>query len=114
MTMAVVWLLEIPGLMATGGLLLVVIGLLIRIPIVIWGSTFILRWVTNYPGIVLLGVAVLAWTAAKMIVSEPVLEPWFATHEAVRYAVYGVLGPVVVGAGLHYQRRRPQGAAQAA
>ena len=170
MTLAVVWLLGIPGLMAAGGailvwiawkllkpqsgeghevkaaatfwgamqtiviadaamgldnvlavagaahgsFLLVVIGLLISIPIVIWGSTFILKWVTKYPWIVHLGVAVLAWTAAKMIVSEPVLEPWFATHEAVRFAVYGAVGLVVVGAGLYYQRRRPQGATQAA
>ena len=45
---------------AHGSFLLVVIGLLISIPIVIWGSTLILKWVERYPAIVYLGAAVLA------------------------------------------------------
>jgi YjbE family integral membrane protein len=48
---------------AQGSYLLVVLGLLISIPIVIWGSTLILKWVERFPAIVFLGAAVLAWTA---------------------------------------------------
>ena len=50
---------------------LVVLGLLISIPIVVWGSTLILKCIERFPAIVYAGSAVLAWTAAKMIVSEP-------------------------------------------
>jgi len=56
---------------AHGSYVLVVLGLLISIPIVIWGSTLILKWVERFPSIVYIFAAVLAWTAAKMMVSEP-------------------------------------------
>lgn len=54
-----------------GSYVLVVMGLLISIPVVIWGSTQILKLVERFPSITYLGAGVLAWTAAKMMVSEP-------------------------------------------
>src|SRR5882672_10204790 len=56
---------------AHGSILLVVLGLLISIPIVVWGSTLILRWIERFPGLLYIGGAVLAWTAAAMIADEP-------------------------------------------
>jgi len=61
---------------AHGSFLLVALGLLISIPIVVWGSTVILHWVERFPVIVQAGSAILAWTAAKMILSEPLLKTW--------------------------------------
>src|SRR5262245_14202617 len=49
---------------AHGSFLLVVLGLLISIPIVIWGSRLILVWVDRFPALVYIGAGVLAWTAA--------------------------------------------------
>ncbi len=82
---------------AHGDFRLVVIGLLISIPIVIWGSQIILKYVERYPGIVYVGGAVLAWTAAKMIVSEPLIGDYLAAYPALTAIVYmavigGVLG----------------------
>jgi len=65
---------------AQGDFLLVIIGLMISIPIVIWGSGLILRGVDRYPSIVYFGAAVLAWTAAKMISGEPLLAEFIAAH----------------------------------
>ncbi len=65
---------------AHGSYLLVVLGLLISIPIVIWGSTLILKWVERYPSIVYLGAAVLAWTAARMMIGEPMVQPVLDQH----------------------------------
>src|SRR6478735_2867639 len=58
---------------AHGSMLLVLIGLAVSIPIVIWGSTLVLKWVVRYPAILWLGAAVLGWTAAKMLASEPLV-----------------------------------------
>jgi YjbE family integral membrane protein len=52
---------------------LVVAGLLISIPIVVFGSTLVLKLVERFPIIIKLGAAMLAFTAARMIVSEPLL-----------------------------------------
>lgn len=81
---------------AQGSYLLVVLGLLISIPIVIWGSTLILKWVERYPSIVYVGAAVLAWTAARMMVGEPLVKPWvdaypWAAHLFTALVVGGVL-----------------------
>jgi len=51
---------------AQGSFVLVVMGLLISIPIVIWGSQLILKYVERFPAIVYVGSGVLAWTAVKM------------------------------------------------
>lgn len=45
---------------AKGSFLLVVLGMLISIPIVVWGSTLILRWVDRFPVMVYIGAGVLA------------------------------------------------------
>ncbi len=71
-----------------GSYALVVLGLLISIPIVIWGSTQILKLVERYPSVTYLGAAVLAWTAAKMMTSEPIVQEWHVfKNPAFEYAI---------------------------
>ena len=73
---------------AHGSMLLVVLGLVISIPIVVWGSQLILKMVDRYPVIITLGAAVLGWTAAKMIISEPLVEDWFQQQPVTKIALY--------------------------
>ena len=94
---------------AHGAFDLVIIGLLISVPIVVYGSTVVLRLVERFPAIIQLGAAVLAFTAAKMIVSEPLLTGIFGdAHRpmamameqiAARWAVYVAAVMGVLGAG---------------
>jgi len=73
---------------AHGSYVLVVLGLLISVPIVIWGSTLILKWVERFPAIVYLGAGVLAWTAAKMMVNEPLVKDALAGNGAAALLAY--------------------------
>jgi YjbE family integral membrane protein len=92
---------------AHGSFALVVFGLIISIPIVVWGSMLILKWIERYPWIVNVGVAVLAWTAAKMIVDEPLLKEYFASDRVAAYGVYvAVLAGVFAAGYLADSRRR--------
>ena len=91
---------------AKGSFVLVVLGLAISIPIMIWGSTMILKLVDRFPAIVYLGAGVLAWTAAVMIVHEPRLEPWLAAQPWLRIVIYVVVVVGVLGAGHLSKRRR--------
>ncbi|MDY0322538.1 MAG: TerC family protein [Candidatus Carbobacillus sp.] len=50
---------------------LVVLGLIISVPIMVWGSTFILKLITRFPFLITIGAAIIAWTAASMILEEP-------------------------------------------
>jgi YjbE family integral membrane protein len=82
---------------AHGSYLLVVLGLLISIPIVIWGSTLILKWVERFPVIVYVGAAVLAWTAAKMMMHEPLVQESFAAANGSASAITALAYIAVIG-----------------
>ncbi len=94
---------------AHGAMDLVIIGLLISVPIVVFGSQLVLKLVDRFPIIIKLGAAVLAFTAAKMIISEPLLNPVFDPPElvntAARWATYVVAIAGVLGAGYWAARK---------
>jgi YjbE family integral membrane protein len=90
---------------AHGDFSLVVIGLLISVPIVVWGSSVVLKLVDRFPAITYLGAGVLAYTAAHMIVGEPMLDAVFDPHLAARLAAYAVAIAGVLLAGWAAARR---------
>jgi len=67
---------------AHGSMDLVIFGLLASVPIMVFGSTLVLKLVERFPIIIQLGAAVLAWTAASMIAGEALLSDLFGTKEA--------------------------------
>ncbi|HZX84612.1 MAG TPA: TerC family protein [Reyranella sp.] len=69
---------------AYGSILLIVLGLAISVPIIIWGSQLVIKLVDRFPSVVLLGGAVLAWTGYSMVVREPLLDHWFEGHPATK------------------------------
>lgn len=82
---------------AHGAMDLVIIGLLISVPIVVFGSSVVLKLVERFPIIIQLGAAVLAFTAAKMILGEPLLSAFFEANASLSWlvtvlAVVGVCG----------------------
>jgi len=91
---------------AHGSFDLVVIGLLISVPIVVFGSSVVLKLVERFPIIIQLGSAVLAFTAAKMIVSEPILSDFYSADQAwARWTTYAVAVAGVLAAGWWVSRR---------
>lgn len=84
---------------AHGNLDLVVVGLLISVPIVVWGSSIVLKWIERFPVITYAGAGVLAFTASKMIVEEPLLDALYDPNLALRLATYVVLVVGVIAAG---------------
>ena len=94
---------------AHGAFDLVVIGLLISVPIVVFGSSVVLKLVERFPAIIQIGAAVLALTAAKMIVNEPMLDSVFdgpaLPTTAARWGTYLVTVVAVLVLG-HWATRR--------
>jgi len=91
---------------ANGSFVLVALGLLISIPIVIWGSTVLLRFVERYPGFVYIGAGVLAFTAVKMVTSEPLLKDAFAAYKLTVPLLYAVTVFGVLWMGFVRNHRR--------
>lgn len=84
---------------AHGNFLLVIIGLLVSVPIVVWGSTLFIKWIEKYPWIMYIGAGVLALTAGKMITGEKFLSPYFASNPLGKWLLIGLLVIIVLAAG---------------
>lgn len=83
---------------AHGNMYLVVIGLLISVPIVVWGSTLILKLVERYPIVIYIGAGALLWTAGKMIMHEKFIAEWVGGNRAIELAAYAL----IIGGGLGF------------
>jgi YjbE family integral membrane protein len=94
-----------------GNYLLVILGLLISLPIVVWGSSIILKWIDRFPIIIYAGAGILVWTAAKMIIEEPLLKAYLGGLGAWHYLVMAVMVAAVLGYGYYrnVQAKRSQG-----
>ncbi|WP_409178153.1 TerC family protein [Brevibacillus fortis] len=93
---------------AHGDFLLVVIGLIISVPIMVWGSTLILKLIEKYPIVIYIGSGVLAYTAANMVTSEKFLTPFFAAYPWVKWVfiVAVVVGVLLIGRMKSQQQKR--------
>ena len=81
---------------AHGNMVLVVLGLLISVPIIMFGSQLVLKLVDKYPHIITLGGAILAWTAVKMISGEPFIKAWLVNNAWVKVPAYAAAIALVV------------------
>jgi YjbE family integral membrane protein len=84
---------------ARGVVWLVVFGLLVSIPLVVWGSQLVLKLIDRYPVIVMLGSGMLGYIAGHMATSDPVVERWIGAGTSLDWAlpVTGAIAVVLVG-----------------
>jgi YjbE family integral membrane protein len=87
-------------------MLLVVFGILVSIPIIIWGSTIVLKLMERFPFIITLGAGLLGYLAGAMMISDVAIEPWvranlpaldiFVPGTGVHFSAPGLAGAVAV------------------
>jgi len=81
-------------------IVLLVIGLGLSIPLIIFGSTLLLKLMQRFPAIITLGAALLGFVAGEMATTDTAVHEWFETHmHGLDYAVSisGAIFVVVVG-----------------
>jgi YjbE family integral membrane protein len=79
---------------ADGNMYLVIFGLLLSIPIIIWGSSFILKLIDKFPIIIYLGSALLGWIAGDMILTDIFITENF--QGISNYSILPILGSLSV------------------
>lgn len=103
-------------------LMLVVFGIVVSIPIIVWGSTLVLKLMERFPVIVTLGAALLGYIAGGMIFSDAAIQgllqdfidqteflvPGASVHLSLPGLV-GALGVVLIGLSLKRRRQQPVG-----
>ena len=92
---------------ADGHIGLVVFGILVSVPIIVWGSKFVLMLIDRFPLVITFGAALLGWIAGDMIVGDVALKSWAATMPTWLPKAAAVAGAAfVVGLGLLLTRMR--------
>ena len=81
---------------AKGSITLLVLGLLISIPLVIFGATMLMKLMERWPVIITIGAAILGWVAGEMAVTDPILAEWVNTNAAWLHWIGPICGAVLV------------------
>jgi YjbE family integral membrane protein len=85
---------------AKGDLVLLILGLLISIPLVIFGSTLLMKVMERWPIIITIGGALLGWVAGEMAISDPAVKAWVDANAAwLHYAAPALGAALVVAVG---------------
>jgi YjbE family integral membrane protein len=93
---------------AKGSMVLLILGLAISIPLVIFGSTLMIKLMERFPIIVVLGAALIGWVGGETIVSDTSLSGLLADKPWMHYAgaVVGAIVVVVLGKALSRARAK--------
>ncbi len=93
---------------AKGNVPLLVFGLVISIPLIIFGSTLILKLMGRFPVIITLGAALLGWVAGEMALSDPSIHGFVERHHYLHNILPALGAALVVGVGKWLTHRAPQ------
>ena len=92
---------------AKGDMGLVVFGILVSIPIIVWGSKFVLKLMDRFPIVITLGAGLLGWIGGGMIVTDVWVQPYVANYLSLLHYITAIIGALtVVGLGTLLARRR--------
>ena len=98
---------------AHGSIPLLLFGLALSMPIVMFGSSLLASLMNRLHWLVYLGAAVLAWTSGQMVLDDRLVGPYFPDHWSVRVGLPILVAAVVVAASVHRRRSRPAEGAEA-
>ena len=90
---------------------LLIVGLAMSIPLIIAGSTLLMKVMERFPIIITLGAALLGYLAGQMLATDPALEGWFEANVSRAELVFGAAGAlavVAVGRWLHRRQTRSE------
>lgn len=87
---------------------LVIFGLVISVPIIVWGSQFVMKVMDRYPVTIALGAALLGWIAGDMAVTDVVTKAWVSAHAGyLHWAAPAAAALFVVASGKFLAARQP-------
>ncbi|MDR2240613.1 MAG: TerC family protein [Zoogloeaceae bacterium] len=96
---------------AKGHLMLVIFGILVSVPIVVWGSKFVLKLMDRLPIVITFGGALLGWIAGDMLLGDAMVKPHLEGAPGwLKYvaSTVGAAGVVLVGTWLAKRKARPK------
>jgi YjbE family integral membrane protein len=79
---------------------LVIFGLLVSIPIIVWGSQLVIKLMDRFPAVITLGAMLLGWIAGTMIIGDPALSAWVPTQAGDKPGISTIIPALHYGCGV--------------
>lgn len=91
---------------AQGDMTLLIFGLALSIPLVLFGSTLMIKLMDRFPWIVMLGAGLIGWVAGETIVNDHVMQATAAQYPALKYVAAACGAMFVLGTGYWLKQRK--------
>jgi YjbE family integral membrane protein len=85
---------------AKGHMWMLIAGLVVTVPIILFGSALLMKLMDRFPIFVMIGAALIGWVAGEMIISDPAIKDWIDANMSILHWVAPISGAVlVIGVG---------------
>ena len=81
---------------ANDSISLVVIGLIISVPIIVWGSKIVMKLMDRFPIIITIGAGLLGWVSGEMAATDPIIKDWVNANMHWLHWVAPAIGAIFV------------------
>ncbi len=72
---------------AKGHLWMLAVGLVVTVPVILFGSALLMKLMERFPILVMIGAALIGWVAGEMAISDPAVKDWIDVHAAILHSV---------------------------
>ena len=87
---------------------LVIFGLVVSVPIIVWGSQMVMKVMDRYPVTIAIGAGLLGWIAGDMAVTDVVTKEWVSTQaKYLQWIAPASVALLVIAAGKLLAARKP-------
>ncbi|MFZ3321529.1 MAG: TerC family protein [Usitatibacter sp.] len=85
---------------AKGHMWMLVVGLVITVPVILFGSALLMKLMERFPIFVMIGAALIGWVAGEMIISDPSIKGWIDANMASLHTIApAACAALVIGVG---------------
>jgi YjbE family integral membrane protein len=81
---------------ARDSIVLIVFGLAVSVPIIVWGSKLVLKLMDRFPIVIVLGAALLGWIAGSMAVTDQAMKEWVEANMPLLHWIAPITGALIV------------------
>ena len=89
---------------AKGHMWMLIVGLVITVPVILFGSALLMKLMERFPIFVMIGAALIGWVAGEMIISDPAIKDWVDANMASLHTI----APVGVRGARDRRRQDPR------
>jgi YjbE family integral membrane protein len=85
---------------AQGHMWMLIAGLVVTVPIILFGSAMLMKLMERFPVFVMIGAALIGWVAGEMVISDPAIKDWVNVHSPILHSVSPIFfAAFVIGIG---------------